>query len=248
MATRTLSWPLPAHPAAEPHRNVGNVERWLSGIAGAALVGAAVGRGRRSAWALGALAAGGAALLYRAGTGHCPVFAAAGISTADESSSRRALSGSRGVHVDESVTVAKPASDLFAFWRDLRNLPRVMRHLESVTPLGGSRSRWVARGPAGMQVEWEAEIINEVPDKLIGWRSVEGSTVVSAGSVHFDAQADGRTRVWVRFQYEPPGGRLGAWAAWLTGEEPSVQVRQSLEEFKRLVEAGELVTAHTPRI
>jgi uncharacterized membrane protein len=195
-----------------------------------------------AAWLLGAA---GAALLYRATTGHCPMFAAAGISTADETSTRRALSGPRGIHVDETVTIQRPASELFRFWRSLENLPRVMRHLESVSTVGNRRSHWVAKGPAGMQVEWEAEIINEVPDKLIGWRSVEGSTIVSAGSVHFDQQADGSTRLWVRFQYEPPGGRLGAWAAWLTGQEPSVQVRRDLEEFKRLVEAGELIDVRT---
>lgn len=239
MTLHLRSWPPPDHPMAEPNRNVGSVERWLSLTAGAALVTAAAKRRRPAGWVYGAL---GAALLYRGGTGHCPVFAAAGISTADETSSRRALSGPRGVHVDEGVTIARPAAELFTFWRQLENLPRVMRHLESVTPLGNNRSRWVAKGPAGMHVEWHAEIINEVEGELIGWRSVEGSTVVSAGSVHFDAQPDGSTRLWVRFQYEPPGGHLGAWAAWLMGEEPSRQVREDLQEFKRLVEAGELVT------
>jgi uncharacterized membrane protein len=242
MDTRTTNWPPPDHPLADPHRNVGDVERWISGGAGAALVTAALQRRTPAAWLLGAA---GAALLYRATTGHCPMFAAAGISTADETSTRRALSGPRGIHVDETVTIQRPAAELFRFWRSLENLPRVMRHLESVSTVGNRRSHWVAKGPAGMQVEWDAEIINEVPDKLIGWRSVEGSTIVSAGSVHFDQQADGSTRLWVRFQYEPPGGRLGAWAAWLTGQEPSVQVRRDLEEFKRLVEAGELIDVRT---
>jgi uncharacterized membrane protein len=210
------------------------------GSAGAALMGVALQQRRAQTWLLGGL---GAVLLYRGATGHCPMYAAAGISTADESSSRRALSGPRGVHVDEAVTITRPAADLYRFWRTLENLPRVMRHLESVTTVGHRRSRWVAKGPAGTTVEWDAEIINEVQDKLIGWRSLEGSTIVSAGSVHFDEQPDGSTRLWVRFQYEPPGGHLGAWVAWLTGQEPSVQVRRDLEEFKRLVEAGELVTA-----
>ena len=78
-------------------------------------------------------------------------------------------------------------SDVYAFWRTLDNLPRVMEHLESVTVLDGRRSRWVAAAPLGTTVEWDAEIINEVPDKVIGWRSVPGSTVATAGSVNFEA-------------------------------------------------------------
>ena len=190
---------------------------------------------RRNPWAIGAGALS-AVLLYRASTARCPAYAAAGISTADRTNTKRALSGPRGVIVESGVTVNRPASQLYAFWRALENLPRVMQHLQSVTVLDDRRSRWVAKAPLGTTVEWEAEIINEVPDKVIGWRSIEGSTVVTAGSVNFEEDG-ASTNVRVRLQYHPPGGKLGAWVAWVFGEEPSVQVDSDLRRFKELMEA-----------
>ena len=235
MATRQAAW----QPARTGRRgaNVSLVERWVSAVAGAALVTAAIRRRNREAWLLGAL---GSVLLYRAGTGNCFLYSATGISTADSSDTRRALGGARGAHADAEVTIARPIEEVYAFWRRFDNLPRVMSHLESVTMLDDRRSRWVARAPMGTTVEWEAEINNEVPSKVIGWRSLEGSDVVSAGSVNFDMLADGQTRVRVKLQYDPPAGRLGAWIAWLLGEEPSLQIRDDLQRFKQLMEAGEI--------
>jgi uncharacterized membrane protein len=241
MAYRDRSWPPADHPMARPHRNVGDVERWISAAAGAALVAWAIQRRRHDAWWIGA---GSAMLLYRASTGHCPFYEATGVSTAEETSTRRALSGPRGVHVEQSVTINKPVDELYAFWRNLENLPRVMSHLQLVDVTGEGRSRWVAKAPAGRTVEWYAEIINDVPNKVIGWRSIEGSEVVNAGSVNFDPQPGDRgTIVRVHLQYEPPGGKLGSWIAWLFGEEPSIQVRDDLRRFKQLLETGEVATA-----
>ena len=220
-----------------PRRNVGDAERWVSGAAGAALIGWALQHRAREteAWAAGAL---GAVLLYRAASGNCPAYSAAGINTADDST-RRALAGPRGVHVESSVTVNRPAHELYAFWRRFENLPRVMQHLESVTSEAGGRTTWVAKAPLGMTVQWTADVINEVPDKIIGWRSVEGSTVVTAGSVNFESLPGGQaTDVRVKLQYEPPGGRLGSWIAWAFGEEPSLQVEEDLRRFKEAMETS----------
>ena len=155
----------------------------------------------------------GGLLVRRGATGHCDVYEALGPQHRDQ---RRATRAARcaargGTRVEESVTVNRPAAELFRFWRNLDNLPRFMAHLESVErDLRHGRSHWQARGPGGSAVEWDAEIINEVPDSLIAWRSLDGSDVVSAGSVHFeDAGGDRGTRVRVRLQYSPPGGKLG---------------------------------------
>jgi uncharacterized membrane protein len=129
--------------------------------------------------------------------------------------------------------------EVYRFWRNLSNLPQFMTHLERVEELDRTRSYWTARGPAGITVSWEAHIINEVPNELIGWRSVGDADVVSAGSVHFNPTPNGGTEIFVRLQYEPPAGRLGAWVASLFGEEPSQQIREDLERLRAVLETGE---------
>ena len=220
-------------------RNINEIERWLSMAAGAGL--ATYGLSRRNG-AGGMLAGFGAMLVRRGVTGHCDVYQALDINTADtRSDTRRALGGSAGVNVEESVTINRPVDELYRFWRDLENLPRFMRHLESVERVTDTLSRWRAKGPGGADVEWNAEIINEVPNQVIGWRSIEGSEVVSAGSVNFDVAGPGRgTRVRVRFQYSPPGGKVGAAIAKLLGRDVATEIREDLRRLKQLVETGEV--------
>jgi len=233
--------------------NVGRVERWLSMAAGGALAAYALKRRQVPG---GAAAIAGAALLYRGATGHCDVYQALGINRSDArnsgrygtgviadrgSDTRTQLGGNRGIHVEESVTINRPLGDLYRFWRDFENLPRFMNHLESVAMRDEGVSHWVAKGPAGTRVEWDARIINEVQNKVIGWQSLEGSTISTAGSVNFDQDPRG-TRVTVHLQYNPPGGRLGASVAKLFGEEPNQTIREDLRRFKQLMETGEIPT------
>ena len=220
-------------------RNISDAERWLSMAAGVGLAAYGASRRRAAGWAV----AGLGALLFRRGmTGHCHTYEMLGLNTAGTGEdTRRALGGSAGVTVEESIIINRPVSELYRFWRNLENLPRFMSHLESVERITDTLSRWRAKGPAGTVVEWNAEIINEVPDKVIGWKSIEGSDVVSAGSVNFDP-VDGGTRVRVRLQYSPPGGKLGAAVARLLGSDPATEIRQDLQRFKQMVENIELRT------
>jgi uncharacterized membrane protein len=122
-----------------------------------------------------------------------------------------------------------------------------MSHLANVTDLGNGRSHWVARGPANIKVEWDAEIINEVDNKVIAWRSLPGSDVVTAGSVTFSSARAGRsTQLTVNLQYEPPAGRAGAFVAMAAGREPSQTIREDLRRIKQLLEAHEVPRA-TPQ-
>ena len=142
-----------------------------------------------------------------------------------------------------TVTVFKPRGELYSFWRNLENLPKIMDHLQSVTELDGKRSHWVSRGPAGKTLEWDAEIINEIPNELIGWRSLEGADVDNAGSVSFSDAPGGRgTVIRVELRYDPPGGKAGALIAKLFRESPSIQIPQELRRFKQLMESGEVAT------
>jgi uncharacterized membrane protein len=212
--------------------NLSDIERWASIIAGAGLLIFGVRQRRATGIAAGALGAG---LIARGSSGYCPVYAAANVSSRQDT--RDALGGPRGVLVHKTMTINRPVEDVYSFWRDLSNLPRCMQHLESVTPLGNGRSHWIAKGPAGMRVEWDAEIINEEENRVIGWRSLEHADVVSAGSVNFRECAGG-TEIVVRLQYSPPAGRMGALVARLFGEEPSQQIQEDLHRVKQCLETG----------
>ena len=217
-------------------RNISDVERWLSIAAGVGL--ATYGLTRRRGAGAWMLAAFGGLLVRRGASGHCDTYELLGINTAGTGQdTRRALGGSAGVIVDESVTINQPVEMLYRFWRNLENLPRVMRHLESVERVTDTLSRWRAKGPANTTVEWNAEIINEIPNKLIAWQSIEGSDVVSAGSVNFEDLGTGRgTRVTVRLQYSPPGGKVGAAIVKLVGSDAATEIRADLRQFKQTVE------------
>ncbi len=147
------------------------------------------------------------------------------------------------IHVEKTVTINRSPDDLYQFWRNFENLPRFMRHLESVQVLDQDRSHWVAKAPAGQSVEWDAEITEDHPGTGIAWRALPESQVVNSGAVLFTPGPQGRgTEVRVTLDYEPPGGGLGAMVARLFGEEPSQQVMDDLRHFKQIMEAGEIPT------
>jgi uncharacterized membrane protein len=154
-----------------------------------------------------------------------------------ESDTRQKLGGPRGVHVEESINVSKPIHVVYRFWRNFENLPKFMNHLDSVALREGGISHWVAKGPAGIPVEWDARIINEIDNKLFGWQSLTGSTIATAGSVNFDEIPDG-TRVTVKMQYSLPAGKLGQAVAKMLGEDPGQAIDQDLQRFKELMETG----------
>jgi len=220
--------------------NVSSAERLASVIGGGAL--AVWGLSKKSVPGF-AMAAVGGAMVYRGATGHCNVYQALGLHTDHRRGRNRGVPYELGIRVDKSVTVNKLRAEVYKFWRNLENLPRFMRHLEAVTEIDNKRSHWVARAPGGRTVEWEAEIINEIENELIGWQSLENSSVENAGSVHFEDAPGGRgTVVRIELQYNPPGGTLGAAVAKLFGEEPGQQIGDDLWRFKELLEAGEIPT------
>src|ERR1043165_9426374 len=152
--------------------------------------------------------------------------------------------GSQGVHAKASCVVNRTPEEVYGFWRDFENLPRFMKHLESVEDRGDGRSRWVAKGAAGSNVEWEATIIADVPGEVITWRSLEGSDVDNAGAVRFERAAGNRgTIVKGNLQYNPPAGVIGATVAKLFGEEPEQQLDDDLRRFKQVMEVGEVVAS-----
>jgi uncharacterized membrane protein len=221
-------------PESKPLPNVGTPERIGSTIAG--LASLAWGYKCRGVFG-GILTLLGAYLINRGVTGRCEGYRRLGIDTAGNSDGR-GVPQDVGVKVDQSVDVRRSPMELYHFWHQLANLPDVMPHVVSVT-LQGSRSHWVVAGPAGTQVQWDAEFINEKSGELISWQSLPGSAVQSAGSVRFEPLDDGQsTRVRVVLEYLPPAGKAGAFVAHLLGSAPDQQLESDLRRFKERMESG----------
>jgi uncharacterized membrane protein len=148
-----------------------------------------------------------------------------------------------------AYTIDRPSEELFFFWRNFENLPRFMTHVQAVRKLDEKRSHWVVAGPGGRDVQWDAEIINEEPNKFIAWRSLANADVHNAGSVWFvPAPGQRGTEVRVSMEYIPPAGKIGSAIAWLFGETPRQQIQEDLRRFKQLMETGEIpTTAGQPR-
>ena len=216
--------------------NVGKGERIASTISGGALIGYALVSRSKHRILLGLFGAG---LVYRGATGKCEAYRKLGINTADSDGSEIA----RDVHVKKSVTINRPAEELYSFWRSFENLPRFMPNLKSVNKIGDNTSHWVATTSVGKTVEWDAEIYNDIPNELIAWRSLPNAEVTHAGSVNFKPAPSGRgTYLEVTFNYNAPFGKASALVAKLFGLEPCQIVEQNLQRLKQLFEAGVIPT------
>lgn len=153
------------------------------------------------------------------------------------------ISVNGAVHTTQSIAVNRSPEECYQFWRDLQNLPRFMQHVESIEVTDGRRSRWVVKGPGGTNIEWDAEITDDIPNQAIAWRSLEGSDVKNSGWVRFERAPTGHgTFVKVHIRYEPPAGKVGAVIAKLLGKEPGQLVKGDIRRFKHILETGEIPT------
>jgi uncharacterized membrane protein len=150
---------------------------------------------------------------------------------------------SMSVEVRRAVTINRPRAEVFAFWRQLENLPQFMTNLKSVTDLGDGRSHWVATGPIGREITWDAEILEDVEGERLAWRSLPGARVANRGEVRFvEAPGNRGTEIHALFSYDPPGGVAGTLIAKVFGEDPDAQAREDLRRFKQILETGEVPT------
>ncbi|HEY9747560.1 MAG TPA: SRPBCC family protein [Allocoleopsis sp.] len=211
-------------------------ERWASLIGGGALV--LMGLQQRSL--RGVLTAiAGSGLLYQGMTKQSTVQKAQGVLQ----QAQDAVGLNKGIKVEKTVTINKPAEELYRFWRNFENLPRFMKHLKSVTVYNNTRSHWIASAPLGNSVEWDADIIQEEENRFIAWASAENADIDNSGFVRFQPATGGRgTEVKVVMEYNIPGGAVSAAIAKLLGEEPEQQIGDELRRFKMLMEAGEIAT------
>lgn len=218
--------------ARELHMNVPDNERAVSAIAGAGLCALGLAEGRSGIARLLLLGLG-AALVHRGVSGHCAMYQQLDM---DRRHSGGGMPESHGTKVEESIEIRCSPEALYDFWRNLEQLPRVMRHVESVRVME-EYSHWKVKTAAGLAaIEWDAEIINDEPGRMIAWRSLPDSRVRNAGSVWFEAAPSGATRLKVAFEYHVPGGPVGAALAKVLGSDPRKLLRADLAAFKDYAE------------
>jgi uncharacterized membrane protein len=221
--------------------NLGLKERLGSVLAGGAMIAAGLlRRGPSRAVLVGA----GAGFLLRGATGHCALYRQLGINRLD-GRLRDGVPGNQGLRIEYAVEVQCPAPELYQFWRNLEQLPRILRHVESVEPLDAWHSHWVARGPLGPALEWDAEIINEHENELIAWQSVHGASLQNAGSVRFEPLSDTATYVKVCIELQPIGGTAAIALARLFGTDPQRELTEDLERFKDFAERELTPASHS---
>ena len=199
--------------------------RLAAGTAGTAAV--AYGLAKRDALGLG-VGAAGAALLARSITN-------------TELQRMLGISGGRSaITIDKAITVNAPPDVLYALWSNFENFPQFMSNILEVRNIDDNVSHWTVAGPAGIPVEWDAEITKMVPNEMIAWKSLEGSTVANAGYVLFEPNDDGSTEVTVRMSYNPPAGVIGHTVAAAFGADPKSEMDADLMRMKTMLETGEL--------
>lgn len=146
-----------------------------------------------------------------------------------------------------AAMINRPRDELYAFWRDYRNLPAFMENVKSVELLEGGRSSWMIAGPGGSEYELVSEIVEDRPGERIAWRCTEDSEVDHEGWIEFRDNAFGRgAEVRLFISYDPPAGAVGKLVAKVMQREPRIQARRELRRFKQLMETGEISTSRAP--
>ena len=149
-----------------------------------------------------------------------------------------------GMKIKKSIVIQRSPEDLYKFWRNFENLARISDILQSVEILDDTRTRWTVAAPGEIPIQWDAEITKDLNNEMIGWRSVEGSDVETAGYVRFERAPGGRgTLVRVAMEYDLPAGRVGAALATLLGKRPGAHVEEMLRRFRQVMETGEAAIA-----
>jgi uncharacterized membrane protein len=227
-------------PPATGGHNVGDTERRLS-LVGALVLTAWSARRQPTGVLVGAL---GAWLGYRAASGHCPAYGRLGRTSA-QSGDRGLIPAPREAQISTSVTIERSPGELYRAWHGFTHLPAFMKYIRDVRTVDEGRTHWVAQGPLGGRVEWDAEVTQDVQDERIAWQSVAGSDIRQAGEIRFRPAPSGYgTEVHLAIRYAPATRRSRAVATLIRalGQQGA---RADLKRFKRLMEAGEIPTNAT---
>jgi len=205
--------------------NVSTLERILMVTSGAYLVYNGLSGKTKSFTKAGT----GGAMLLRGISGYCPVYDAAGHLLNDKSSN---------INIRFGTVINKPVSEVYAFWRNLENLPKFMSHLDSITTIDSTVSEWTAKGPAGIgSISWKARIVKDRTNRLLSWNSLEGSSIRNAGKVIFKDKGSA-TELDITISYHAPLGIAGESAAKLLNPYFEKMVKDDIAALKEYLESN----------
>lgn len=218
--------------------NVSQLERTIYLISGAALVGFSLLKRRNALLALPI----GAYLLFKGAVGNSQLYSLLGMNTAVRTNPETvSVPHQQGAHISEAITIDRPAAAVYAFWKNPDNLPKIVPHLDRVET-SGSHGHWTFQLPARLPVTLDVDIINDLPNEAIAWRSASNSFISHAGAVRFTPDGNS-TEVRVEVEYVPPAGAVGVAAAKIAGAEPSSLIQEMLRNLKQQIETGETATS-----
>ena len=196
--------------------------RVMAGASGLALI--VYGLTKRGVMSRAPTAAG--ALLMTRALGNRPVAEMAGVGP------------EAGIHIEKTMRILATAEDLYAFWADPENYPKVFSHIRSVQREGENSYRWEIVGPAGVPMSWTGAIVRREPNKLVEWRSEEGAAIENHGVIHIEPEGNGYTRVHLQMTYHPPAGLVGHAVAVLLGQDPRSMMETEFVRLKSIFEEG----------
>ncbi len=158
--------------------------------------------------------------------------------------------GRRGINIQKTLSIDAPVEEVFDFWMHHENFPSFMSNVREVKETAEGRYHWVVAGPAGVSVEWDAEITKLVPNRVLAWKSLTGAAIEQSGIIHFTALAEGETTVDIHMNYSPPAGALGHILAVLFGADPKSEMDEDLMRMKSFIETGRIPhdAAHKPSL
>lgn len=135
---------------------------------------------------------------------------------------------------EKTLFIDAPVEQVFDTWANYENFPRFMSNVRSVQQLGGDRSHWKVRGPAGVSVEFDSVAQMQRPNEL-SWDSEPDSTVRHEGRVTLAPEGTG-TRATVRMSYRPPAGAMGQAVSSMLGANPKQEFEEDLNRMKQFIE------------
>lgn len=234
---------IPLSARRDPGPNVIGPEKWGSIVFGGLIALAGISKRGPKGVLLTAIGGG---LIARGVTGHDPLKRNI-LPTGTEKALAKAYGWTFAAPINRATAVNKPRDEVYAFFRDVKNLAKFMDNIERIDVIDDKRSHWVVKAPAGKTVEWDSTITEDVPGERFVYKTEEGADINSVGTVTFKDGAGGKgAQVHVAIVFSPPAGKLGRAYAALFMKDPAIQLRQDLVRFKMLMETGEIATSKSP--